>query len=192
MSEAIIDGTAVVDEGCEVGEGTRVWHFCHLVRGCHVGRDCSLGQNVVVMGSAWVGDGCRIQNNVTVYDGVRLEEGVFVGPSAVFTNVVNPRAFISRKSEYRETVVGRGASLGGNVTVVCGVRIGEYALVGAGSVVTRDVPAYALVTGVPGRVRGWVSRRGMKLRFGEDGLAVCGESGEVYRLRGGVVELVEQ
>ena len=178
----VIDPSAIVDAGCQVGEGTRVWHFSHLVAGCRVGRRCSIGQNVVVMPTAVVGDGCRIQNNVTIYDGVTLEDDVFIGPSAVFTNVVNPRAFIPRKSEYRPTVVRRGASVGANATVVCGHEVGEYALVGAGSVVTRDVPAFALVAGCPARRVGWVSRAGHRLLFGADGLATCPETGEVYRL----------
>ncbi len=177
-----IHPTAVIDDNVTIGEDTRVWHFAHLVSGCRVGSRCSIGQNVVVMSTAVVGDGCRIQNNVSVYDGVTLESDVFVGPSAVFTNVINPRAFISRKSEYQPTLVRHGASIGANATIVCGHEIGEFALIGAGSVVTRDVPPYALMMGNPARQSGWVSRTGHKLAFGADGTATCPETGERYRL----------
>ncbi len=185
MSRATIHPTAVVDEGCQVGDDTVVWHFCHLVSGCRVGCRCSLGQNVVVMPTAVVGDGCRIQNNVSVYDGVTLEADVFVGPSAVFTNVCRPRAFVSRKAEYEATRVGRGATIGANATIVCGVGIGRFAMVGAGSVVTRDVADFELVVGNPARHAGWVSRRGCALEFGADGTAECPESGERYELTPG-------
>lgn len=184
--------TSVIDPGCAVGEGTVVWHFCHLVGGCRVGARCSLGQNVVVMSTAVVGDGCRIQNNVSIFDGVKLEDDVFVGPSVVFTNVLNPRAFVCRKGEYRPTLVRRGASIGANATIVCGVVVGEYALVGAGSVVTKDVPPYALVVGNPARRVGWVSRLGHRLRFGADGTARCPVSGEVYAIRDGGVGPIPQ
>ncbi len=177
-----IHPTAVIDDNVTIGEDTRVWHFAHLVSGCRVGSRCSIGQNVVVMSTAVVGDGCRIQNNVSVYDGVTLESDVFVGPSAVFTNVINPRAFISRKSEYQPTLVRHGASIGANATIVCGHEIGEFALIGAGSVVTRDVPPYALMMGNPARQNGWVSRAGHKLAFDADGTATCPETGERYRL----------
>ncbi len=177
-----IHPTAVIDDNVAIGEDTRVWHFAHLVSGCRVGSRCSIGQNVVVMSTAVVGDGCRIQNNVSVYDGVTLESDVFVGPSAVFTNVINPRAFISRKSEYQPTLVRHGASIGANATIVCGHEIGEFALIGAGSVVTRDVPPYALMMGNPARQSGWVSRAGHKLAFDADGTATCPETGERYRL----------
>lgn len=180
MNGATIHPTAVVDEGCQVGDGTTVWHFCHLVSGCRVGRGCSLGQNVVVMPTAVVGDGCRIQNNVSVYDGVTLEADVFVGPSAVFTNVARPRAFVSRKAEYRPTRVRRGATIGANATIVCGVSIGRYAMVGAGSVVTRDVADFELVVGNPARHAGWVSRRGCALSFDKAATASCPEAGETY------------
>lgn len=178
----IVDPTAVVDPGCTVGPGTRVWHFAHLVRGCHVGAHCSIGQNVVVMPTAVVGNGCRIQNNVSLYDGVTLEDDVFIGPSAVFTNVINPRAFISRKSEYRPTVVRKGASIGANATIVCGVDIGDYALIGAGSVVTKNVLPFALMVGNPARRVGWVSRAGLKLHFDAAGMATCPATGEEYEL----------
>lgn len=191
MENPLIHPSAIIDEGCHIGDDTRIWHFCHLVSGCHVGSRCSLGQNVVVLPTARIGNGCRIQNNVSIYDGVTLEDDVFVGPSAVFTNVINPRAFISRKNEYRPTLLCRGASIGANVTVVCGVTIGEYALVGAGSVVTRDVPAFALMTGNPARQRGWVSRNGEKLTFDADGYARPQGSEEVYFLDGKTVTLIK-
>jgi UDP-2-acetamido-3-amino-2,3-dideoxy-glucuronate N-acetyltransferase len=158
--------TAIVDQPASIGDGTKIWHFCHVMSGARIGARCVLGQNVFVASRAVIGDGCKIQNNVSLYDDVILEDQVFVAPSAVFTNVTNPRAFIERKHEYRETVVGRGASVGANATVVCGHRIGEYAFVGAGAVVTRDVPAYALVTGVPARQVGWMCRCGIRLPDG--------------------------
>jgi UDP-2-acetamido-3-amino-2,3-dideoxy-glucuronate N-acetyltransferase len=158
-----IHESAYVDEPCEIGEGTRIWHFSHVMAGSRIGRGCNLGQNVVVSPEVVIGDGVKIQNNVSVYTGVVLEDGVFCGPSMVFTNVVNPRSDISRRDEYRRTVVRRGATLGANSTIVCGVEIGRYAFVGAGAVVTRDVPGYALVTGVPARRVGWMCRCGVKL-----------------------------
>ena len=179
--------SAIVDDGASIGEGSRVWHFVHVCAGAVIGRDVTLGQNVFVAGGARIGDGCRIQNNVSVYDGVVLEERVFAGPSAVFTNVVNPRAGVERKDEYRRTLVRTGASLGANSTILCGVTIGEYALVAAGAVVTRDVKAHALVVGAPARQTGWVSRHGEKLPLpiDGDGEAACPGTGERYRLRAG-------
>lgn len=158
--------TAIVDQPARIGEGTKIWHFCHVMAGARIGARCVLGQNVFVASRAVIGDGCKIQNNVSLYDDVVLEDEVFLAPSAVFTNVVNPRAFIERKHEYRKTVVGRGASVGANATVVCGHNVGPYAFVGAGAVVTRDVPAYALVTGVPARQVGWMCRCGARLPQG--------------------------
>lgn len=152
--------SSYVDEGAEIGEGTKIWHFCHVMSGAKIGKNCSLGQNVNVGGKAIIGDGVKIQNNVSVYDNVVIEDDVFCGPSCVFTNVINPRAFVERKHEYKQTVIKKGASIGANATVVCGVTIGEYALIGAGSVVTKDVPAYALVYGSPARVRGKVDKEG--------------------------------
>lgn len=152
--------SSYVDEGAEIGEGTKIWHFCHVMSGAKIGKNCSLGQNVNVGGKAIIGDGVKIQNNVSVYDNVVLEDDVFCGPSCVFTNVINPRAFVERKHEYKQTVIKKGASIGANATIVCGVTVGEYALIGAGSVVTKDVPAYALVYGSPARVRGKVDKEG--------------------------------
>jgi UDP-2-acetamido-3-amino-2,3-dideoxy-glucuronate N-acetyltransferase len=179
--------TAVVDQPARIGDGTRIWHFCHVMAGAKIGVLCVLGQNVFVASRAVIGDGCKIQNNVSLYDDVVLGDEVFVAPSAVFTNVVNPRAFIERKNEYRATRVGRGASIGANATVVCGHTIGDYAFIGAGAVVTRDVPAYALVTGVPGRVAGWICRCGVRLASAAStpsaALAdfVCPSCGQRYR-----------
>lgn len=164
--------SSYVDDGCQIGEGTKIWHFSHIMKGCVIGKNCNIGQNVVISPGVVLGDGVKIQNNVSVYTGVVCEDGVFLGPSCVFTNVINPRAFIERKNEYRKTVIRRGASIGANVTVVCGHEIGEYALIGAGSVVTKDVPPYALVYGVPAELRGWVCRCGTRLSF-ENGAAAC-------------------
>lgn len=187
-----IHPTAIIDPGASVDPTATIWHYCHIVAGAVVGADCSLGQNVVMMPGSTLGRGCRVQNNVSLYTGVICQEEVFLGPSCVFTNVINPRAFVSRKDEYRETLVERGASIGANATILCGVRIGAYALIGAGAVVTHDVAPYALVYGAPARLMGWVSRLGHKLSFvATDGdmppRAVCPESGEVYELRAGRV-----
>jgi len=169
--------TAVVDPGAEIGKGTRVWHFSHVLPRTRIGRDCTIGQNVMVGPDVTVGDRCKIQNNVSIYKGVTLEEGVFCGPSCVFTNVMNPRAEVERKDEFRQTLVRRGATIGANATIVCGVTIGEYAFVGAGAVVTRDVPAHALVVGSPARRIGWMSRCGERL----DDSLTCPVSGTCYR-----------
>ena len=152
--------SSYIDEGAEIGEGTKIWHFCHIMSGAKIGRNCSLGQNVYVGSHAIIGNGVKIQNNVSVYDNVIIEDDVFCGPSCVFTNVINPRAFIERKHEYRKTIVKKGASIGANATIICGVTIGKYALVGAGSVVTRDIPDYALAYGCPARVQGRVDENG--------------------------------
>lgn len=176
-SSVQIHESAYVDEPCEIGAGTRIWHFSHLMRNCRVGRDCVIGQNVMIGSNVVVGDHCKIQNNVSLYDGVTLEDGVFCGPSCVFTNVDNPRAEIERKDEFRPTRVRRGATIGANATIVCGHEIGAHAFIGAGAVVTRDVPAHALMAGVPARRIGWVSRAGAKL--GDD--LVCPIDGTRYR-----------
>ena len=162
-SAYFVHPTACIDEPCEIGAGSKVWHFSHLMKGVRIGRNCILGQNVYIDQDVAVGDGCKIQNNVSVYKGVILEDGVFCGPSMVFTNVINPRAFIERKSEFKPTLVQKGATLGANATVVCGVTVGAYALIGAGSVVTKDVPAHAVIYGVPARQRGWVCHCGVTL-----------------------------
>ena len=186
-SDTLIHPTAVIDEGCTIGEGTRIWHFSHVMHGARVGKSCNIGQNVVISPGAIVGDRVKIQNNVSVYTGVTVEDDAFLGPSCVFTNVINPRSFISRKDEFRPTIVRRGASIGANATIVCGNEIGEYAMIGAGAVVTKDVPPYSLWVGNPARQAGWVSRAGHKLNF-NDGMAVCPETGAHYRLADGRVE----
>jgi UDP-2-acetamido-3-amino-2,3-dideoxy-glucuronate N-acetyltransferase len=178
--------SSFVDEPCTIGEGTRIWHFCHVMKDSVIGRNCNIGQNVVVSPGVRVGDGCKIQNNVSLYTGVVLEDFVFCGPSMVFTNVVNPRSEVVRKDEYKQTLVRRGASLGANSTIVCGVTIGRYAFVGAGTVVTRDVADYALVVGNPARQTGWMCRCGIKLQVeGED--ARCGSCGSAYRMHSGML-----
>jgi len=183
--------SAIVDEGAVIGAGSRVWHFVHVCGGARVGAGVSLGQNVFVGNKVTIGDRCKIQNNVSVYDNVTLEEGVFCGPSMVFTNVYNPRALIERKAEYRDTLVRRGATLGANCTIVCGVTIGEFALIGAGAVVNKDVPAYALMVGVPARQIGWCSQYGeqLDLPLAGNASAVCPHTGQRYLLVDGVCQL---
>ncbi|MGH8285121.1 MAG: DapH/DapD/GlmU-related protein [Steroidobacteraceae bacterium] len=183
--------TAVIDPGSQIGAGTKIWHFSHIMPDAIVGARCIIGQNVVVLSKVRIGDGCKIQNNVSIYTGVTLEEDVFCGPSMVVTNVVNPRAFIERKSEYLPTLVRRGATIGANATVVCGVSLGRYCMIGAGSVVTRDVPDFALFYGVPGEVRGWVCWCGLQLEFAEESGgrrdATCSGCKRSYTLHGETV-----
>lgn len=185
--------SAIVDEGAQIGEGTRVWHFVHVCAGARIGARCALGQNVFVGNDVSIGDNVRIQNNVSVYDAVTLEDDVFCGPSMVFTNVYNPRSAVTRKDEYRRTLVKKGATLGANSTIVCGTTVGEYAFVGAGAVINRDVPPFALMVGVPARHIGWMSRFGerLELPLQGDGEATCPHTGDRYRLRAGVVTLEE-
>ena len=184
--------TAIVDDGARVGEGSRIWHWAHVSGGAVIGRNCSLGQNVYVGNRVVIGNGVKIQNNVSVYDNVALEDDVFCGPSMVFTNVYNPRSAVERKSEYRDTLVRHGATLGANCTIVCGVTVGRYAFVGAGAVVNRDVPDHALVVGVPARQIGWMSRFGEQLELPLTGeaRARCAHTGDVYELTNGVCRLV--
>jgi UDP-2-acetamido-3-amino-2,3-dideoxy-glucuronate N-acetyltransferase len=185
--------SAIVDDGAQIGEGSRVWHFVHVCAGAKIGKGVSLGQNVFVGNKVTIGDRCKIQNNVSVYDNVHLEEGVFCGPSMVFTNVYNPRSLIERKDQYRDTLVKKGATLGANCTVVCGVTIGEYAFIGAGAVVNKDVPAYALMVGVPAKQKGWMSEFGEQLDLPLQGEAevVCPHTGTKYTLSNGVVSRVD-
>lgn len=180
MIDAFIHPTAVVDAGAEIGAGSKIWHFCHVLAGSRIGERCILGQNVVVGPRVTVGAGCKVQNNVSLYESITLEDEVFCGPSCVFTNVLTPRAFVERKREFAPTLVKRGATIGANATIICGVTIGRYAMIGAGAVVTRDVPDYALVVGNPARRIGWVSRTGERL--GAD--LVCPRTGERYALSG--------
>jgi UDP-2-acetamido-3-amino-2,3-dideoxy-glucuronate N-acetyltransferase len=186
MTDYFAHASAFVDEGAQIGAGTRIWHFCHIMPGARIGERCSLGQNVVVMPGTRIGNNVKIQNNVSIYEGVELEDDVFCGPSCVFTNVSNPRSHVSRKSEYQRTLVRRGASIGANATIVCGVSLGEYAFIGAGAVVTSDVPPYALMVGVPARRVGWMCQCGERLRIA-NGRATCARCGTSYREADGQV-----
>lgn len=190
MTAAVVHPSAIVDDGAQLGAGTRVWHFAHVCAGARIGERCSLGQGVYVGNDVVIGHNVKIQNNVSVYDAVTLEDDVFCGPSMVFTNVHNPRAAVVRKNEYRRTLIRQGATLGANCTIVCGTTVGPYAFVGAGAVVSRDVPAFALVVGVPARQIGWMSRHGerLDLPLQGEGEAACPATGERYRLSGGAVE----
>lgn len=174
--------TSILDEGCKVGEGTKIWHFAHLMPGAVIGKRCSLGQNVFVANGVILGNNVKVQNNVSIYEGVICEDDAFLGPSMVFTNVINPRSAVVRKSEYMQTRVGKGATIGANATIVCGNSLGNFSFIGAGSVVTKDVPAYALMVGNPARQLGWMSEFGQRLEFNKDGEALCSESGEKYIL----------
>ena len=180
--------TAVIDEGCSVGAGTRIWHFSHIMPGAELGEGCNVGQNVVISPDVVLGRNCKVQNNVSLYTGVTCADDVFLGPSCVFTNVTNPRSAVVRRGQYARTHVGRGASIGANATIVCGHDIGAYAFIGAGAVVTKDVPPYALVVGNPARQDGWMSAFGHRLQFNAEGVAVCPESGEQYSLQDGRVQ----
>ena len=189
MSDFFVHESSYVDDLVQIGKGTKIWHFSHILGHVSIGENCVIGQNVTVGPMVKIGNGCKIQNNVSVYKGVELEEGVFCGPSMVFTNVFNPRAFIERKSEFRKTLVKTGATLGANCTIICGVTIGRYALIGAGSVVSKDVPDFALVYGVPGKQHGWVSRAGNKLVFDAKGEAIDPEDGSKYKLNNNQVTM---
>ena len=179
--------TAVIDENCQIGEGTKIWHFSHIMTGCVIGTNCNIGQNVVISPEVVLGNNVKVQNNVSVYTGVICEDDVFLGPSCVFTNVTNPRSAVNRKSQYAGTQVGKGATIGANATVVCGHDIGAYAFIGAGAVVTKHVPDYALLVGNPARQLGWMSEYGHRLYFDNEGIAECPESHEKYQLKDGKV-----
>jgi len=185
--------TAVIDEGCKIGKGTKIWHFTHIMTGCVIGENCSLGQNVVVSPDVILGRNVKVQNNVSIYTGVICEDDVFLGPSMVFTNVINPRSHVLRRDQYQETLVKKGATIGANATIVCGNEIGEYAFIGAGAVVTKSIPPYALIVGNPGRFIGWMSEYGHRLHFDETGIATCPESHEKYRLtkEGKIIKIVQ-
>ncbi|NQV54061.1 MAG: N-acetyltransferase [Flavobacteriales bacterium] len=183
--------TAVIDEGCTIGEGTKVWHFSHIMPDCEIGESCNIGQNCVISPNVVLGKNVKIQNNVSVYTGVICEDDVFLGPSMVFTNVVNPRSGVNRRGQYTRTVVKKGASIGANATIVCGHDIGEYAFIGAGAVVTKEVLSFALVVGNPAKQIGWMSTHGHRLHFDESGIAICPESKQKYRLDNGRVTKIE-
>ena len=182
--------TAVIDEGCQIGEGTKIWHFSHIMPNCKIGENCNIGQNVVVSPDVVLGNNVKVQNNVSIYTGVICEDDVFLGPSMVFTNVINPRSAINRKEEYAKTIVKKGVSIGANATIVCGNNIGEYAFIGAGAVVTKEVPPYALLVGNPAKQIGWISEYGHRLEFNIDGLAECSESKEKYKLENNSVNKI--
>jgi UDP-2-acetamido-3-amino-2,3-dideoxy-glucuronate N-acetyltransferase len=183
--------TAVIDEGCQIGEGTKIWHFSHVMPNCTIGKQCNIGQNVVVSPGVVLGNNVKIQNNVSLYTGVICEDDVFLGPSMVFTNVTNPRSGVNRRDQYATTIVKKGASIGANATIVCGHDIGEYAFIGAGAVVTKHIPDYALVVGNPARQIGWMSEYGHRLEFDENGKAICPESGQDYQLVEGKVSRIK-
>lgn len=179
--------TAIIDQGCEIGDGTKIWHFSHIMTGSKLGENCNIGQNVVISPEVVLGKNVKVQNNVSLYTGVICDDDVFLGPSCVFTNVINPRSARNRRGQYTKTHVGRGASIGANATIVCGHDIGEFAFIGAGAVITKDVLAYALLVGNPARQIGWMSEYGHRLKFDQDGLADCPESGDKYKLLNGIV-----
>ncbi len=183
--------TALVDEGCTIGEGTKIWHFSHVMSNCTIGERCNIGQNVVVSPDVILGNNVKVQNNVSIYTGVSCDDDVFLGPSMVFTNVINPRSAINRRDQYAKTYVGKGASIGANATIVCGHDIGEYAFIGAGAVVTKNVPAFALVVGNPARQLGWVGEYGHRLTFNDQGIAVCPESQQEYQLENNTVSRIK-
>jgi UDP-2-acetamido-3-amino-2,3-dideoxy-glucuronate N-acetyltransferase len=182
--------TAIIDEGCTIGEGTKIWHFSHIMKGCTMGEKCNIGQNVVVSPDVVLGNNVKVQNNVSIYTGVTCDDDVFLGPSMVFTNVINPRSAVNRKNEYMKTRVGKGATIGANATIVCGHDIGAFAFIGAGAVVTKEILPYALVVGNPAKQLGWMSEYGQRLNFDKNGIAICSESGEKYQLLGGKVQKI--
>jgi len=183
--------TACIDEGCVIGSGTKIWHFSHIMSNCIIGKNCNIGQNVVISPEVVLGNNVKVQNNVSLYTGVVCKDNVFLGPSCVFTNVINPRSAIVRKDQYAKTTVGKGATIGANATIVCGHNIGKYAFIGAGAVVTKTVPDYALVVGNPAKQTGWMSEFGHKLTFDNNGIATCPESKQEYKMEGGVVRRIE-
>ncbi len=187
IMDYFVHPTAIVDEGCEIGAGTKIWHFSHIMPGCKVGENCNIGQNVVISPEVVLGKNVKVQNNVSLYTGVTCGDEVFLGPSCVFTNVTNPRSAVNRRGLYAKTHVGKGATIGANATIVCGHDIGEYAFIGAGSVVTKNVPAYALYIGNPARQIGWMSEFGNRLIFNEEGIAKCDESQELYQIQNNIV-----
>ncbi|MCW3076889.1 MAG: N-acetyltransferase [Bacteroidetes bacterium] len=182
--------SAIIDEGCEIGEGTKIWHFSHIMPNCKLGKNCNIGQNVVISPEVVLGSNVKAQNNISIYTGVTCDDDVFLGPSMVFTNVTNPRSAVNRKNQYAKTHVGKGASIGANATIVCGHDIGKFAFIGAGTVITKHVPDYALIVGNPGRQIGWMSEYGHRLEFDSNGMAACQESGQKYKLENNKVERI--
>ena len=182
--------TPVIDDGCEIGDGSKIWHFSHIMPNCKLGKDCNIGQNVVISPGVVLGNNVKIQNNVSVYTGVSCDDDVFLGPSCVFTNVINPRSAVNRRGQYTETRVGKGASIGANATIVCGHNIGIYAFIGAGAVVTKEVLPYALIVANPGKQIGWISEFGHRLKFDERGIAICPESNQTYKLENNLVNRI--
>ena len=191
MSDYFAHPTAVIDEGCTIGNGSKIWHFSHIMPNCTLGEKCNIGQNVVISPEVVLGSNVKVQNNVSIYTGVICEDDVFLGPSMVFTNVTNPRSAVNRKEQYAKTIVGKGASIGANATIVCGHNIGEYAFIGAGAVVTKHVPAFALLVGNPERQIGWMSEYGHRLEFNTEGIAICEESNQTYELKDGLVKRIK-
>jgi UDP-2-acetamido-3-amino-2,3-dideoxy-glucuronate N-acetyltransferase len=183
--------TAIVDEGCEIGDGTKIWHFSHIMSNCKIGNGCNFGQNVVVSPGVVLGNNVKVQNNVSIYTGVTCDDDVFLGPSMVFTNVINPRSAVNRRDQYAKTHVGKGVSIGANATIVCGHDIGKFAFIGAGAVVTKNVPDYALLVGNPARQIGWMSEYGHRLEFDKNGIAICLESNQEYKLENGLVKRIK-
>lgn len=192
MKDYFVHETAIVDEGATIGKGTKIWHFSHIMSNCRIGENCNIGQNVVISPEVVLGNQVKVQNNVSVYTGVTCDDDVFLGPSCVFTNVTNPRSAVNRKNQYAQTHVGKGATIGANATIVCGHDIGAYAFIGAGAVVTKTVPAYALLVGNPARQIGWMSEYGHRLHFNADSIAECPESKQRYNLRNGIVKKIEE
>lgn len=186
-NESFVHSSSIVDKGARIGSDTRIWHFCHISATAQIGERCNIGQNVFIDNNTIIGNGVKIQNNVSVYNGVIIEDDVFLGPSMVFTNVINPRSFVERKNEFKKTIVRRGATIGANATIVCGVEIGIYAMIGAGAVITKNVPSYAIVVGNPARQSGWISEAGIKLNFDANGIAQCLQSGKTFKLENGIV-----
>lgn len=187
MPDFFAHETAIIDYGCQIGNETKIWHFSHVMKDCIIGENCNLGQNVVVSPNVVLGKNVKVQNNVSIYTGVICEDDVFLGPSMVFTNIINPRSSVNRKSEYQKTLVKKGVTIGANATIICGITIGQFAFIGAGAVVTRDVKPYSLVIGNPAKQTGWMSEYGHKIKFDEDGIGICIESKEKYLLKNGEV-----
>ena len=192
MSKYFVHESSYIDENVEIGEGTKIWHFCHVLSNTKIGKNCSFGQNCVIGPNVKVGNGVKVQNNVSIYEGVEVEDDVFLGPSMVFTNVINPRAFIVRRDEFKKTLLKKGCSIGANATIVCGVSIGRYALIGAGAVVNKDVPDFALMVGVPARQIGWVDKAGNRLEFDEEGIAVDSYDGSRYAIIDGKLKEIKE